>query len=415
MKVKNLLLAGLAVAAMTACSNNDEIVDNGIKNDGTAFMQLSFEFPSSRATTVENETDDKGTDSEYNVQTVDVRLVYTDGSIKNYAKSIDEFNVENSGQSLVLKAVETVPAGTIREASAVLNKGILDLTGANWATTKVSSTETGLGYLAVTNGIAAANNFLMSGKITESIEFVKGGTENVVIPVSRVSAKLDEATAKKTHIIAANKDENAQISEEMEISLTHYSYGNLTKTSYLLADNSSSVIDEQTYFHKYASNNYEYKDINAEDVVYCMENAATDGLQNNSTFVLYKATVAFGGVAPIAPFYVYNNKVYKTLSELKAGNAAIGEAYNDETSQAEYLKMHIYKYEDGLCYYMTEVDDSTDEHKVVRNTWYKLDVESIAKLGYPTPEVPPTFDKDAYMNLKITINPWKVRFNKIHF
>ena len=30
MKVKNLLLAGLAVAAMTACSN-DEIVDNGIQ------------------------------------------------------------------------------------------------------------------------------------------------------------------------------------------------------------------------------------------------------------------------------------------------------------------------------------------------------------------------------------------------
>ena len=32
MKVKNLLLAGLAVAAMTACSNDiDEIVDNGIQ------------------------------------------------------------------------------------------------------------------------------------------------------------------------------------------------------------------------------------------------------------------------------------------------------------------------------------------------------------------------------------------------
>ncbi len=30
MKVRNLLLAGLAVVAMTACSNeNDEIVDNG--------------------------------------------------------------------------------------------------------------------------------------------------------------------------------------------------------------------------------------------------------------------------------------------------------------------------------------------------------------------------------------------------
>ena len=33
MKVKNLLLAGLAVAAMTACSNNDidEIVDTEFK------------------------------------------------------------------------------------------------------------------------------------------------------------------------------------------------------------------------------------------------------------------------------------------------------------------------------------------------------------------------------------------------
>ena len=34
MKVKNLLLAGLAVAAMTACSNNDEIVENGIQTTG---------------------------------------------------------------------------------------------------------------------------------------------------------------------------------------------------------------------------------------------------------------------------------------------------------------------------------------------------------------------------------------------
>lgn len=63
---------------------------------------------------------------------------------------------------------------------------------------------------------------------------------------------------------------------------------------------------------------------------------------------------------------------------------------------------------------MTEVDYATNNHKIVRNTWYKLEVESIAKLGFPTPEVPPTFD-EAYMNLKITINPWKVRFNKIQF
>ena len=47
MKVKNLLLAGLAVAAMTACSNNDidEIVDNGVQTPTEeASMKLYFNF-----------------------------------------------------------------------------------------------------------------------------------------------------------------------------------------------------------------------------------------------------------------------------------------------------------------------------------------------------------------------------------
>ena len=71
MKVKNLLLAGLAVAAMTACSNeNDEIVNNGNQNPETAFMQLSFEVPGSRATSVDNKDDEQGTADEYGVQTV---------------------------------------------------------------------------------------------------------------------------------------------------------------------------------------------------------------------------------------------------------------------------------------------------------------------------------------------------------
>ncbi|MCS2243574.1 hypothetical protein NXW34_10025 [Bacteroides thetaiotaomicron] len=80
MKVKNLLLAGLAVAAMTACSNeNDEIVNNGNQNPETAFMQLSFEVPGSRATSVDNKDDEQGTADEYGVQTVDVKLTYNDG------------------------------------------------------------------------------------------------------------------------------------------------------------------------------------------------------------------------------------------------------------------------------------------------------------------------------------------------
>lgn len=407
MKVKNLLLAGLAVAAMTACSNDiDEIVDNGNQTPETAFMQLSFEVPGSRATSVENKDDEQGTADEYGVQTVDVKLSYNDGSTKEISKPIADFDVAKDGQTLILTNVEVVPAGTIKEATAVLNKKTLN----PWSTDPFEVTGSGLNYL--NSGIAEAKNFLMSGKITENKEFIAGKTTNIVIPVSRVSAKLDEVTDTKVFTIAANEDAGAKINETMTITLDKYSYGNLALKSNILEGDVAS----QTYFHEYgtAKNVYAYNEMSNDAVVYCLENAAADGLQNNSTYVLYKAKVTFGDVAPIAPFYVWNNTVYKTLAELKAANAGIGESFSDDSTQAEFLAKHVYKYENGECFYMTEVDYSTNAHKIIRNTWYKLEVESIAKLGFPTPEVPPTFD-EAYMNLKITINPWKVRFNKIQF
>lgn len=407
MKVKNLLLAGLAVAAMTACSNDiDEIVDNGNQTPETAFMQLSFEVPGSRATSVENKDDEQGTADEYGVQTVDVKLSYNDGSTKEISKPIADFDVAKDGQTLILTNVEVVPAGTIKEATAVLNKKTLN----PWSTDPFEVTGSGLNYL--NSGIAEAKNFLMSGKITENKEFIAGKTTNIVIPVSRVSAKLDEVTDTKVFTIAANEDAGAKINETMTITLDKYSYGNLALKSNILEGDVAS----QTYFHEYgtAKDTYAYNEMSNDAVVYCLENAAVDGLQNNSTYVLYKAKVTFGDVAPIAPFYVWNNTVYKTLAELKAANAGIGESFSDDSTQAEFLAKHVYKYENGECFYMTEVDYSTNAHKIVRNTWYKLEVESIAKLGFPTPEVPPTFN-EAYMNLKITINPWKVRFNKIQF
>ena len=53
MKVRNLLLASLAVAAMTACSNeNDEFVNNGNQTgEKNAIMEFGIAFPSlTRAT-----------------------------------------------------------------------------------------------------------------------------------------------------------------------------------------------------------------------------------------------------------------------------------------------------------------------------------------------------------------------------
>lgn len=414
MKVKNLLLAGLAVAAMTACSNDIEGVDNSIQNDGTAFMQLSFDFPKTRAT-VTDENDSQGTSDEYNVKTVDVRLVYDGGKIQDISKKIEDFKVENNGQTLTLKNTEVVPEGTVLEACAVINKGDVNISGNNWTSTKIETTDTGLGYLA--NGIAAKESFLMTGKNTSTTTFTKGLTSNVTISVSRVSAKLDEVSKTTSYTIAENKDDDAKIDKKMEISLEEYSYGNLTQKTYLLADNSKSIIDDQSYINSYGTDKkgYDFRAINTEDVVYCMENASTNGLTGNSTYVLYRASVKIDGIQPATPFYVWNKNIYMSFAELKAAYPTLTENFDDETSQEDFLAKNVYKYENGECFYMTAIDDATDEHKVVRNTWYKLDVQGIAKLGFPTPEVPPTFDKEAYMDLVITITPWKVKFNAIHF
>lgn len=408
MKVKNLLLAGLAVAAMTACSNDvDEIVDNGNQNPGTALMQLSFEFPNTRATEVEDKDGDKGTSDEYNVKTVDIQLTYQDGTTATIQKLISDFNIESEGQILTLKSVETVNAGTVTKAAAVLNKGAVTL----WGVEPYETTASGLDFLS--NSIAKATEFLMSGEKTGEMVFTKGNTTQIIIPVSRVSAKLDEVTDTKIFTIAKNDDTNAQINEEMTITLEDYSYGNLTLKSYILPGD----VTQQKYFQPYQTtkDDYVYNKMSNDAVVYCLENAATNDFTGNSTYVLYKAKVAFGGIPKTDNFYVWNNTVYKSITELKAVYTALGEGFTDDTTQKEFLTKNVYKYENGECFYMTAVDHETNLHKIVRNTWYKLDVTSISKLGFPTPEVPPTFDKNAYMDLKITITPWTVKFNKIEF
>ena len=74
MKVKNLLLAGLAVAAMTACSN-DEIIDNdGIQTNGeNAAMQINFQFPTTRV--VSDGGTNAGIDIEYAATEITAVLV----------------------------------------------------------------------------------------------------------------------------------------------------------------------------------------------------------------------------------------------------------------------------------------------------------------------------------------------------
>ena len=61
MKVRNLLLAGLAAVAMTACSNeNDETVDNGqVQGTENALIQLGISYPVTTRATEEGLTSEQ--------------------------------------------------------------------------------------------------------------------------------------------------------------------------------------------------------------------------------------------------------------------------------------------------------------------------------------------------------------------
>lgn len=417
MKVKNLLLAGLAVAAMTACSNDIEGVDNSIQDEGTALMQLNFSFPEgavTRAVNVEEGEDNKGTDNEFNVKTVDVVLKYTTG-VETYSFTRDQFEDavwDNQTKSMQLKVSQVVKAGEVSEAYAFINKAKNLTTSGDWNNFTFEAGSTGFDYLSSSIANVTAKEFLMSGKITQTLNFNEGQQTNVTIPVSRVCAKLDEITTTKTRTVT---DPEAATDSQMDITLKKYCFGNLATKTHILPATAPLTGTEVLPQYNYGETNYPFQDMNG--VSYCMENMTTTGLvENGSTYVIYQAEITLDGNAPQDPFFVFNKKLYlaSQFDQLLHDALLTNQGYQITDGQAKFEAKGIWKYEDATCYYLAAIQDDANTTKVVRNNWYKLDVTGIKKLGYPRPEIIDKEDK-AMMMLKVIVNPWKVKVNNIEF
>ena len=103
MKVRNLLLASLAVAAMTACSNeNDETVDNGqVQGTENAVIRLGISYPTvTRANTEDGLTEE---------QIFRTAKVIVNGDVHTYV--YDDFEPSTSENALYLKKGIPVAAG----------------------------------------------------------------------------------------------------------------------------------------------------------------------------------------------------------------------------------------------------------------------------------------------------------------
>lgn len=421
MKLKNLFLASIAVAAMTACSNETEFIDNGNQTvTKDASMQFGIALPKGTLSRAGNNTTGGQGDKETGIPTenlfTDITLVIDNTATQ--ARDIfilgrDEFDVDSSSdQILYLKDGLTVASGNATISAFVNASNALkeDLKSKKTPLKDLKVTKnysSNIDDLTKAGGIAEAEKFLMSGSVTG--QNIKPGEVNTVtVPVNRVAAKLVEKSKKE-----AFKIDQPTVSTENKLPLTitleNYNFANLLQDTYTL--NNTSTI-ESGLFNKYNEKSDtkwdSYGDSkkitgatkpdDTSNITYCTENKT-----GNATLVLYKAVAKWGDKAA-STFYVDGDKtVYLTFADFSKKYQF--EGLTEKSSIADFEKHGIKKYEDGVCYYK-----SNKIGTILRNNVYYLNVTSIGDLGNPTPGETPN---PSTINLTVAVEPWTINIRNI--
>lgn len=439
MKVKNLLLAGLAVAAMTACSNDIEGVDNSIQapTGEQASMRINFAVPAATRAVTDGGVN-AGIPEESKITTATIVLDY--GANKIIVK--DNLTLTGAADETTKVLVASTPKFDVTAGSGItiyafINPSEALRTSINAAKSSADFNalhvgeqtlpENGLDYIAST--VANANKFLMSGSVS-GVTIAAGNEDNEeTVTVNRVSAKLDEQTNAETAFKLSVPTVSVKGGAEwLAVKFIGHSYSNLVKDSYVLPQQATNWTSESPYLQAYTTG---YRWITS-NITYCLENKAGGqwdaAKKQTATNVHYKSQVYYASGNAENPtytqagtFYVkshivmVDNKpteaqtIYKTWAAMKNDFGGLSATEGD----AEYLKANdIVKYTDGVCYYEAPILHATDGCSIVRNNWYQLTVVTVDDLGWPT-EVPPTPKAETKLTVKANIQPWKININNI--
>lgn len=408
MKVRNLLLAGLAVAAMTACSNeNDEIVDNGqVQGTKNALIRLGISYPTVTRTAGDT---DNGLVEEQIFKTA---KVIVNGDVHTYIYSDFKPSTAPDEKGLYLKTGIPVSEGM---ASVYI---ILNLEGE--PTAPYANMTASADYASSLDGligyVAKNNEFLMSnaGGLVATTKVEKGKEATVRVNVERAAAKLMEQSKKEAF---TNITPGTYNGKTLNITLKNYSFVNLQKDTYVLANDNpitpnffqayDVTNDTWGYKAKAIAGNIQTKNPSAtENITYCLENKNAA-----NTCVVYEAVATWDDEKEGKNFYVTSeNVVYQDFLELykKYGNMldASHLTVNSKAVDFRAAGVPIKMYEKGKCYYKADIYTTNKANKtIVRNNVYKLNVSSITKLGDPTPA--PTPDA-ASLTLEVKVFPWAI-------
>lgn len=413
MKLRSLFLAGLAVMAMASCSNDVEGVDNNVEPMKDAKMQLAITFPQATVTRAELTDDQKGEAYEQKINDLTVIVVNGASIVREYYTADQLVNGKEDATKKNMTPAFDVPSGTAT-VYAYANYGSGTITTSNYTAYEESATYTGL---SIDNNIASVTgeNFHMNGT-TANVPIAEGETNYALVNISRVAAKITEATTTKAYTYEGKYGDN------LTITLTDYSLVNLDKKAKVLADDTDNRID--TDFHNYyaGTENTNCEDLftNKPHISIDAENTTSYCLANQSsitTQIIYKAKATFSaiGTTDNGTFYIRNNRdnvatVY-TLAQLQAAFPGVYDKCTANTTIAEWAALGVKKYAAGVCYYKQDV--TTDGiAKILRNNYYKLNVTNIRDLGDPEIDMPNP-DPLTLLEVEIKVMPWTVWNNDI--
>lgn len=399
----------------------------------------------------------QGTAAESTVGKVEIKVV-NGGASTNYSftyvagtdngASAGDFTYDPTTKIYTLKSTKliTVNPGTADVYVTINGKQTIDndLNTTNGTVAAAYATTPTLDDITANNGVAVANNFLMSGK-TLAATINENQVNTVLVPVDRVAAKVEEnspitlstykfSTTHKTGTDTYTADENTTVQ------LAGYSFINVNPTSYVYAQTAmyvpaafqwaSAKVSDATNDVLWSSLNSKAVSVNGSDV---KTNGTTYMLENESatypTYVVYKAQLYRNGTAVTTDCFTYEKTVnftstvnnvtttipvkkvvfYDSFADLNAdNNNMFSGAYqlSATSSYDAFAAAGVEKYTAGVCYYSAKIETGT-AFKVVRNNWYKLAVSAISNLGFGEIDND-NLQKTTLLDVQIQVKPWTV-------
>lgn len=454
MKKRNLWAMSLIGLALTACTQDEEI--NNVINQGNedgALVTLKLDVAKQETKGSPGSTNQQpGTETENEIKNVTV-VVKVGSTTKVVTKTGPEITSESDGSKSV---TFTAPEGEA-EFYVYANKGG-EVYSPGWATTMTSTGDVS-GYYGVSQG------FFMSNKDGKAVEHtINEGTEN------NVNVNIERAAAKVT-VESASTFTDTDFGGTM--TAMSFALGNMVDKFYLLQQSPISVPSGVAYIPnpdkatswtevalgKTAEAGKEgTQDRKLFTGAYCMENIASDGEQDKTTYIKFQTTFTPGKAlelqakdggngytvksdlktvsGPASTFYVVlegednitSNYIMK--SDLYDGDNAkqgitLTLARKDGKPVAEGTPADCYNvtgiegitkislaYENGKCYFgpiwFNMQSDKTSP--VYRNDWYHLTVTSVKLPGSPHEpgdggEIP--LEPDVNVTVKATVLDWE--------